>query len=145
MTAQQRILRRTAATASTVAAIVFLLVACAGAPGVSAEAAPTDAPPTKGPPSEVPGDILDEIASNAAERAGVGTDDVEVLTAEAVTWSDGSLGCPEPGMMYTQALVPGFRVVVRAGDETLNFHGSQSGDFRFCENPRPPAEGNGNQ
>ena len=41
--------------------------------------------------------------------------DLKVLSAEAVTWSDGSLGCPEPGMMYTQALVPGYRVQIRGG------------------------------
>jgi hypothetical protein len=145
MTAQERVGRRTLATASTVAAIALFLVACSGASGISAEPDATDGPASTAPTGDVPGDVLDEIVSDAAERAGVGTDDVEVVTAEAVTWSDGSLGCPEPGMMYTQALVPGYRVVLRAGDETLNFHAAQSGDFRFCEKPRPPAEGSGNQ
>jgi hypothetical protein len=31
------------------------------------------------------------------------TDQREVVSAKAVTWSDGSLGCPEPGKLYTQA------------------------------------------
>ena len=46
-------------------------------------------------------------------------DQVKVLTVESVTWSDGSLGCPEPGMMYTQALVRGHRIRVDAAGTTL--------------------------
>jgi hypothetical protein len=30
-------------------------------------------------------------------------------------WNDGSLGCPEPGMMYTQALVNGYWLIIEAG------------------------------
>ena len=49
--------------------------------------------------------MLEQIRADAAQRAGVALDKVKVLTVESVTWSDCSLGCPEPGMMYTQALV----------------------------------------
>lgn len=94
---------------------------------------------------EVPAALLEEIVADAAGRANVDPDEVEITTAEAVTWSDGSLGCPQPGMMYTQALVPGYRVVVTAGGQTLNFHAAQSGDYRFCERPRPPLERNPNE
>ena len=97
------------------------------------------------PIGEVPADVLDAITSEAAERAGVEPSEVTIRTAEAVTWSDGSLGCPEPGMMYTQALVPGYRVVVEVGGDEMNFHASERGDFQFCENPRPPLERNPNQ
>ena len=97
------------------------------------------------PTGDVPSDLLDAITSEAAERAGVEAHEVAIVTAEAVTWSDGSLGCPEPGMMYTQALVPGYRVVVEAGGEDMNFHASERGDFEFCENPKPPLERNPNE
>ena len=97
------------------------------------------------PDGEVPSEMLDEIVADAAARAGVEPGEVDLVVAEAVTWSDGSLGCPEPGMMYTQALVPGYRVVVEAGGEELSFHASESGDFRLCENPQPPLEGNPNE
>lgn len=89
--------------------------------------------------------MLAAIVADAGQRTGVTQDEVELMTAEAVTWSDGSLGCPEPGMMYTQALVAGYRVVVRAAGETLTYHAGQDGDARYCEHPRPPAEGSGSQ
>ena len=88
----------------------------------------------------LPPELLAEILSAGADEAGVEEDAVEVVVAEAVTWSDGSIGCPEPGMMYTQALVPGYRVVLEVDSRQLNFHATEAGDFQFCEDPRPPLE-----
>jgi hypothetical protein len=94
----------------------------------------------------VPTELLDEIIADAAERVAVAVADVEVVRAEAVTWPDGSLGCPEPGMAYTQALVPGYWVVVDADGEELDYRVGRNGSFRLCENPTttvPPGAGAG--
>jgi hypothetical protein len=85
--------------------------------------------------------MLESVIQLAADETGVPTDEIEVLVAESVTWSDGSLGCPQPGQMYTQALVPGYRVVLRAAGDELAYHASESGDFRLCSNPMDPVEG----
>jgi len=84
---------------------------------------------------------IDAALTDAARRTGLKPTELEVLSAEAVTWSDGSLGCPQPGMMYTQALVPGFRIRVRAGAETLHYHAGRSGQPTLCpaELARDPA------
>ena len=74
--------------------------------------------------------------ADAAQRTG---DEATVVAAERVTWSDGSLGCPQPGQMYTQALVEGVRIVVASGDRTLHYHGSVDGEPGYCEDPEPPA------
>lgn len=76
----------------------------------------------------------------ASAETGVQPDEIRIVTAEAVTWSDGSLGCPEEGQMYTQALVPGYRVVVDVAGEEIAYHASEAGDFRACANPMPPIE-----
>ena len=69
-----------------------------------------------------------------AGRLGIEPDEVTVVDARAVTWPDGSLGCPEPGMMYTQVLVDGTLVVLEAGGRRYEYHG---GDPLFlCENPQ---------
>ena len=60
---------------------------------------------------------------------------VTIVEAKAETFPDGSLGCPEPGMMYTQALVDGYRVIVEANGTQLDYRGSAPGKFRICENP----------
>jgi hypothetical protein len=83
---------------------------------------------------------IDAALTDAAVRTGLKRTELEILSAEAVTWSDGSLGCPQPGMMYTQALVPGFRIRVRAGTETLDYHAGRGGAPTFCPAERvvPP-------
>ena len=62
--------------------------------------------------------------------------------SQAVTWSDGALGCPEPGRAYTQALVPGWQIRLRAGTEVLDYHASRGGALLLCPPGRavlPPA------
>ena len=88
----------------------------------------------------VPDDVLAELIQDAADHAGVDASGVKVLSAEAVTWSDGSLGCPQEGQAYIQALVPGFRVILEIGGEEISYHASDHLDFRACDDPQPPAD-----
>ena len=85
-------------------------------------------------------DIVDRAIDRAAEDSGVPADEIEVVTAESVTWSDGSLGCPEPGMGYTQALVPGYRVVLDVAGDQVSYHAAEGGDFFACANPIAPSD-----
>ena len=84
-------------------------------------------------------DFLSLIELASAET-GVQPGEIQIVTAEAVTWSDGSLGCPAEGQMYTQALVPGYRVVLDVAGEEMAYHASESGDFRACANPMLPID-----
>lgn len=80
--------------------------------------------------------VIDEVAS----EQGVATEDVQVRTVELVTWSDGSLGCPDPDMMYTQALVEGYRIIVEVDGTPVTYHG-QDGQPPFrCDEPQEPVE-----
>lgn len=65
-------------------------------------------------------------------------DTIRVASAEEVTWRDGSLGCPQPGMMYTMALVPGYRVVLESGGVNYSYHGAKGRPPRFCASPSAP-------
>jgi len=139
-----------APSASWLAALV--LVACSSTKpeqiegrtdsGARPETQPTSA--ASGAQSMQP--MLERICADAAQRAGVALDQVKVLTVESVTWSDGSLGCPEPGMMYTQALVPGFRLVAKTTGGELLYHADAAGHTRNCriqegpELPQPAPE-----
>lgn len=76
--------------------------------------------------------VVETVLADASKQTGLDRESLEVLGAEAVTWPDGSLGCPKPGMMYTQALVPGYRVQIRAGERVLDYHASQRGYFVLC-------------
>ena len=80
-----------------------------------------------------PDDILDPVVADAAARAGMSTNEVRVVSATEAQWPDGGLGCPQPGMRYTQALVDGYRIIVRVGDRELDYRVRGPGRFRICE------------
>lgn len=81
-----------------------------------------------------------QAVEQAAADAGVPVEDVEVVTAEEVTWRDGALGCPDPDMSYTQALVEGFRIVVEVDGERVHYHADEPQDTFRCDDPEDPAE-----
>ncbi len=88
-------------------------------------------------PSRAPGGIttlVQQAVADLAARLGVSASEIEVVSAEAVTWNDGSLGCPQPGMAYIQVLIDGFRVILKHGDRLYDYHAGPSSIF-LCERP----------
>jgi hypothetical protein len=75
---------------------------------------------------------LDPVVADIARVAGVPVEAVTVISAESVTFPDGSLGCPVPGLAYTQVVVDGYRIVAEAGGKTYDYRGSGPGNFRAC-------------
>jgi hypothetical protein len=110
-----------------------------GAPIVTPPATPApmlkgETPPVKG---DVPQAILDPILNETAGLAKVRREQLVIVRAESVVWNDGSLGCPEPGMMYTQAVVNGYWVVIDAAGQKYDFRVGSRGSFILC----PPGQG----
>jgi hypothetical protein len=127
-------------------AMPLLVVACSALdePGGSTSPSPT-ASPQPLDNGTVPVELFDAIVDDAATRASVDRAAFTVFVASAVTWSDGSMGCPEPGMFYTQALVPGYRVVLEAAGTQYDYHSDRRGNFSLCppDRAKPPVEGGG--
>lgn len=92
---------------------------------------PAPAPAAAEPAMPAPAK-LERVLQDAANRAGLAPGTVKVVSSERVTWSDGSLGCPVGGQFYTQMLVAGYRVLVAAGDSTLDYRLADSGFFKLC-------------
>jgi hypothetical protein len=86
---------------------------------------------------EVPNELLDPVIADAASRAGVDAATVTVVTAQEMMWPDGSLGCAEPGGIYTQAIVPGYWVIVEAGGVAYDYRLDDNGFFKLCTSPFP--------
>jgi hypothetical protein len=75
---------------------------------------------------------LAPIVAAIAEALGVAPGDVTVIDASSEVWPDASLGCPEPDMLYAQVLTPGFRILVEAGGEQIEFHADERGNIVRC-------------
>lgn len=86
---------------------------------------------------EAPQPLLDAIIADAVARTGYGVDEFSVIGDQAVVWPDGALGCPEPGMVYTQALVEGYHVVLEARGERFDYRVGHRDQFRLCPRPGP--------
>lgn len=93
---------------------------------------PTDDPSAAPSPT---GQATRQAVADLADRLGMTPKEIEVVRVEEVVWRDGSLGCPEPGMMYTQALVDGSRIVLSAGGRTYEYHAGGPRPPFLCEKP----------
>ena len=115
--------------------------ACCTSAGHQAVAADTrpDAPAATAPASsagEVPPEIIAKMRADLAKQAGAdAAESARVAAAEPVMWPNGALGCAQPGRMYTQAIVPGYRVVFDVGGRAYSYHASQKGGFVLCKDP----------
>jgi hypothetical protein len=126
----------------TLLAAVCVMSGCSAA---SSSGGPGSLTPASIQPSEIPAvepsgsidlptSVIDPVVAEVARLASVPVNEVTVISAEEVTFPDGSLGCPQPGMSYTQALVDGYKIVAEAGGKMYDFRGSGS-TFRLCTNP----------
>jgi hypothetical protein len=107
---------------------VLLLIAAAGSGGAGATGEGADA--------AFGLDTLVRAAkADAARRSGL-AGELRVLSAEAVTWPSGALGCPDPNVRYTLALVPGYRIRLQALDQMFDYHANQSGRLLLCPKER---------
>jgi len=116
--------------------LIVLTATLTGCAPTAGQGGPSVPPPRTVPMNLTPSSIADAVLSDAASRTGMEKATLVVESAEPVTWPDGSLGCPEPGMMYTMALVPGYRIRVRAGEQVLDYHASERGYFVLCPEGR---------
>ncbi|GIM64423.1 hypothetical protein Pve01_83230 [Planomonospora venezuelensis] len=122
-----------------------LLVAC-GAPDrspsteetavdPSQSSSPSSPSPSSGPSGDAARPDVVQAVDDLAATLGVDAGDVEVVSVEEVTWRDGSRGCAQPGMAYTQALVDGSRITLRAGGRTYEYHAGGSQPPARCDKP----------
>ena len=122
--------------------VALVVTACAApASGPSTSAADRSGPPTDAAaPEGIPDAVWVAILTDLERQTG-GSSDPEVVSAEAVTWNDGSLGCPEPGQAYTQAIVDGYQVVLEVGGERYDYRVGSGASVKLCD--RGPLEGGG--
>lgn len=127
------------------AAAALPIALLAGCGEESSEPAPTASPTETAVPSETDPTETDsspqhppavaEAVKDLAQRLGVEESEIELVSQEEVTWRDGSLGCAEPGMSYTQALVDGSRILLRVDGEDYEYHSGGDRPAFLCEKP----------
>jgi len=66
--------------------------------------------------------FVERAVAHLSTSLGLEPEGISLWSLERTTFRDGSLGKPEPGRMYTQALVQGYVIILRAGDRFYRYH-----------------------
>lgn len=82
---------------------------------------------------EVPETVLDTVRADLGKRTGAKPEAMKVVRSEEVVFGDGSLGCGRPGQSYTQATVPGYRVVLMVEGKEYDYRVTRRGSFILCD------------
>lgn len=112
--------------------LIVILSACAGqAQPTEQSFVPIDIVRSTRTPSPAPQTELTPAEQAAVARLSSTLDlpagQISILSTEAVNWPDGCLGIQRPGMMCTEAIVPGYKIVLEAGGEQYEFRTNESG------------------
>lgn len=94
----------------------------------------TTSPLPTGSPAQVSSQRWQAIVDHLDRQGVTGTP--ELVLAEAVTWQDSSLGCPSPGVSYTQAQIEGLRAIVSVDGERYDFRFGTGTDLKLCRQKR---------
>ena len=76
--------------------------------------------------------VVDIAKEDLAGRLNISVEQVQLVKQESVDWPDTSLGYPEKGMVYAQVITPGFRIILKAGDKSYEYHS----DYKHVVGPR---------
>ncbi len=68
-----------------------------------------------------------------AETLHADPSQISIVKIENIMWNDGSLGCPKQGMMYTQAAVPGYKVIFELNQKQYDYHTNKNRFFVTCQ------------
>lgn len=86
---------------------------------------------------EVPEEIMTAVYQDLITTENISQEEITVTRAESIIWSDGSLGCPQPGEVYAHVNVPGYWIMLEVNGRTYDYHAAETGYFILCQNSQP--------
>lgn len=95
-------------------------------PGATGNGTTPNGTPLPGIPDEIKKPFT-LISADLAKRGNLSPSSIQVTGFSAQTFPDSSLGCPDPNMMYTQVLTPGYTIQVTAGGQSYDYRSNRAG------------------
>jgi hypothetical protein len=77
--------------------------------------------------------LVDQAVADLATRLKIDASSIVTVSAQAMEWPDGSLGCPQPGMLYTQVMVDGALIQLSVDGTSYSYHSGASGAPFLCQ------------
>lgn len=66
--------------------------------------------------SQPPDATVQVAITTASNQLGVSPDELTVTESAQEDWPDSALGCPQPGMAYSQIVTPGWQITIETND-----------------------------
>ena len=106
--------------------VILIVTACSPSPQAT-EGPIMDEQPL---PTDIPMDLTP--AQRAAitalsENIDVPVDEIKLVSSEAVEWPDGCLGVYQEGLVCTEVITPGFRVILEADGKQVEYRTNEDG------------------
>ena len=77
--------------------------------------------------------LVDQAVADLATRLKIDASKISTLSAQAMSWPDGSIGCPQPGMVYTQVMVDGALIHLSVNGTAYSYHSGGSRAPFLCQ------------
>ncbi|MEH2272686.1 MAG: hypothetical protein V7K68_30400 [Nostoc sp.] len=77
--------------------------------------------------SHLPRPVANAVLQDLARRQGILTRQLQIIDYHQQNWRNGCLELPQPDELCTEALVPGWRIVVSNGKENWIYHTNNNG------------------
>jgi hypothetical protein len=82
--------------------------------------------------------LIEKAKEDLAKRLSISAEQIRLVEATEVEWSDSSLDCPQPGMTYLQVITPGYRILLEVDGQEYEYHSNRDAYVVLCENRVPP-------
>ena len=106
---------------------IWIFTACASQPRPTQQSllpnddsSSTESPVQWTPAQQAAITVLSQSLNLPAEQ-------ISMISTEAVDWRDGCMGIQKIGMMCTQAIVPGYKIILEANGKQYEFHTNKNG------------------
>ncbi len=82
--------------------------------------------------------LIEKAKEDLSQKLSISVSRINLIETKEVFWPDTSLGCPQPGITYTQVQTPGYLIVLESNGNEFEYHANLHNSVFYCENPTPP-------
>ncbi|GAB4581104.1 MAG: hypothetical protein Fur0022_38510 [Anaerolineales bacterium] len=123
--------------------LTFLLIGLTACATLPAAEQPTEPAPTEPIPTELPAEPTPTASNPVANLArealavqlGLPADSIAVQSIEAVDWPNGCLGIDYKDTACTEAIVPGYRLILQANGDAYEYRSNLDGTLLLLAEP----------
>jgi hypothetical protein len=105
--------------------MILLLAACS--PQAQPTELPSNVPAVPTQASGNPTTAQTAAVSTLAKNLGLDPSQIKVVSVKAVEWPDSCLGVATEGIMCSQIVTPGYKIVLEANGKQVEYHTNQDG------------------